>query len=254
MKALLFSLLAAAILIMPFISAVPPVTQVQQFSEGYLLQTPSDNSLELDENYTFEIHVFNISDGLPIVAGISCYFHLYNSSGEHIVELTDTTSSSEFDYSFQILSGNFSESGIYYYFTQCNSSILGGYASNYLEITPNGSSLESGDSILYCAILILLFGVSIFLTCFGYSVTEPVVKGFFSILGLAFLVGTVAMARLFIGYTSMLDNMSSVMNAFMISIGLIFFLVLALVLLSQLVSVLKSMSGKKGYASMDRDD
>lgn len=152
-------------LVIPLGSAPPPVSEVQQFTEGFFLKVPADSVLKQSESYEFEVHAYNISNGLPIISGISCYLHLYNSTGNHIYEGFDATASHNFDYTFNVNGGNFSSSGVYYINYQCNNSILGGYEANYLEITPNGEEATEGKAIFYMglfAVLIFFFAISLY--------------------------------------------------------------------------------------------
>lgn len=147
------------------ISAVPPVTTTQQFSAGYDISVPQDNILKAGEPYNFEFHVFNISNGAPIVEGIACYFHLYNSTGFHLVSMEDNLSSASFDYSFLINANNFTNPERYWYNIQCNSSsVFGGNDATILEITENGNNIDTGQSLIYIILLLInLIFLSIFI-------------------------------------------------------------------------------------------
>lgn len=153
--------------IIPFISAAPPVTTVQQFTEGYTIQIPQDNILNQNRDYTFEFHVFNITNGKPIISGINCSLHLYNSSGNHIFEGYDDTVSQDLDYSFRVLKGNFSKLESQYYFIGCNSSNYGGFGESIIHVTPNGEEINTSQLTIYIIILladIILLALFIFLS------------------------------------------------------------------------------------------
>jgi len=143
-------------MVLPLVASAPPVTTTQQFTTGYQLKYPSDQVLKQNQGFEFEAHVFNISDGYPITSGISCYFHLYNSTGKHALELTDATTSHNFDYSFDVGAGNFSVVGDYYYILQCNSSSLGGYVEVPFQVTPNGLELTEGRAFVDIGLLAML--------------------------------------------------------------------------------------------------
>lgn len=152
--------------IAPLISAVPPF-QTQSFSEGFNIQIPQDNILKQNQDYTFEFHVINISNGKPIVSGINCTFHLYNSTGGHKFESSTTTVSDSFDYSFKVLKGNFSKIESQYYFIGCNSTILGGFGESIIRITPNGEEFSTSQSTIYILVLItdlILLAIFVFLS------------------------------------------------------------------------------------------
>lgn len=153
-KRLIFILLFALFLF-PLANAVSPHT-TQQFSQGYLIQIPEDNILKLNQNYTFEFHIINISNGMPVNAGVNCTFHLYDEIGRHIYESYDDTASSSFDYSFFLDKGNFSKVEHYYYFINCNSSSLGGIGSSIVLINYNGTEITNAQSILYGSLFFIL--------------------------------------------------------------------------------------------------
>ncbi len=95
--------------------------------------------MKANQSYSFEVHAFNISNGFPKIAGLSCYLHLYNQSGSHITELTTLTVDHTFDYGFDVAGENFSSLGSYYYNVQCNTSSLGGYNQGTITITTDYS-------------------------------------------------------------------------------------------------------------------
>lgn len=138
------------------VSAAPPVTQVQQFTEGYVIKYPSEQSIKQNQFYDFEFHVFNISTGMPITSGVSCQFHLYNVTGGHQLTLYDDAVSTLFDYSFKVHGGNFSQTGDFYYIIQCNSSSRGGYVEVPFDVTPMGIANITN---YYYLLIILSLGV-----------------------------------------------------------------------------------------------
>ena len=167
MKKLIFISILYMLLI-PLILAVPPITTIQTFTAGYEIRIPQDNILKVGEPYNFYVHVYNISNGYPITSGIGCYFHLYNSTGSHQLELYTSSVSHNFDYEFSLSKGNFTIIDRYYYDIQCNSSMYGGFHSSILEVNYLGKMIEEGRSTMY----ILFFGILIlvfFLNFYGMS-------------------------------------------------------------------------------------
>lgn len=147
------------------ISAVPPVTQVQQFTQGYIIEIPQDNVLKVNENYQFEFHVFNISDGVPRISDIVCNFYIYDPLGNHLYGGSDSSADSDFAYAFNVSGGNFTKADIYYYHVHCNDSYLGGYTSSSLQITNNGEEVTTAKGIFQLGlifILTLFFILSVF--------------------------------------------------------------------------------------------
>jgi hypothetical protein len=144
-----------------YTSAIPPVTAIQQFQTGYIIETPQDNIIKYQEPYNFEFHVFNISNGYPVTKDIGCSMHIYDSFGAHIYNGYDDTASVDFDYSFEINAENFTVTQNAYYHVQCNNTVLGGYASNLLLVTPSGEESTTSESILYFIFTFIFFGLII---------------------------------------------------------------------------------------------
>jgi len=142
------------------ISSAPPVSQVQQFTTGYIIKIPTQETIKQGQDFTFYFHVFNISDGVPITnLTTNCFFHLYNSSGEHIVNLTadyEKLPNIFNEWEAYIKGGNFSKVGLYNYIIQCNSTTLGGYFEMPLEVTGTGLELTVARSIIYFGFFMLL--------------------------------------------------------------------------------------------------
>jgi len=153
------------ILSLTFVSAAPPVTEIQQFSEGYEIRSPKTVDLKQYQDYEFEFHVHNISNGVAVTDKVICYFHLYNSSGMHQWEDTDAIVSHDFDYSFFVDGGNFSELGEgYWYNIYCETPFpktgtvyWGGHDAELLNITPIG--YEGKSFTLFLILLIISFAL-----------------------------------------------------------------------------------------------
>jgi len=142
------------VFLLPIISAVPPVSQLQSFTEGFDIKIPLDNIIQANSPFELEVHVINISNGFPITSGIGCYMHLYNSTGKHIYEGFDSIVSHNFDYSFDLTAGNFSKIDFYTAVIQCNNSVMGGISEEILQTTGTGNDLSIPQSYIYILALI----------------------------------------------------------------------------------------------------
>jgi len=124
-----------------------------EINNGLLIEPVVIDYLKTGSGYDFNIHVFNKSNGVPITSGLSCYFHLYNSSGNHLLVLETSTIEHIFDYSFYVDGGNFSR-GIYEVKFSCNNSVLGGSSELTFEVNPLGNETKTSESILYVVLTI----------------------------------------------------------------------------------------------------
>lgn len=161
-----------SLLVLPIVVSQPtPFFQDFSGDTGFEIKNPPVLYIRQNADYDFHFRVFNLTNGVPIIEGVTCYFHLYNQSGNHLARLEDSTVGNQFDYEFSIDKNNFTETGTYAYIIQCNDSGLGGFVSQDLIITASGEeepneigSAEKDDR------LIVFFGlaISIFLLIFGF--------------------------------------------------------------------------------------
>lgn len=146
-----------------FISAVPPITQVQQFPDGYTLIDTQNKLLTQNQDYLFSTFVYNSSNG-KILGNATidyCRFFLANAQGYNLFA-GNMTYQDWGGWSIEILGGNFSEIGYYNYGANCENN-LGGTIHGVFEVNPNGSeSFEFSGPILI--IIFLLLGVVLFIT------------------------------------------------------------------------------------------
>lgn len=200
----LFLIMFAVLLVLPMVIAVPPMTTIQQFTEGYEIRIPQDNILEFNKTYDFEFHVYNITTGLPKHSGVSCYFHLYNETGNHVYEAMVNTVTHDFDYGFKVDAGNFTRVAHLYYNIQCNSSTLGGFSSSIIYITQNGKEVTDAQGNLFLGILLSIMLLSFF---FAYVSSKFLEKDNTFPIGLFFLVVAIILSVyvVFMGVVSSRD-------------------------------------------------
>ena len=167
--------LVLSLFLMTSVSAQPPFIQTGDFDRGYEISYPKDVIIKKDQDYSFSFHVFNKSNGVQISGSeASCYFYLYNVTGNHILQ-TEVNHFSNTDiindWSITILGGNFSFVGNQHYKIQCNSTILGGFNSVGIEVTRTGLELTEGQALLYG--FSLLGVLLVFFLSFYFAVSLP---------------------------------------------------------------------------------
>jgi len=217
MKAKLLILL---LFLIPLVSAAPPFTLESDGTADFEIKSPSVDIVKQNGNFEWEIHVYNRSTGLPINKDISCYFHLYNSSGNHILELIDTDPSHTFDYSFNVGGGNFSEIETHPYVIQCNSSTQGGFFSSEIDVTKSGDHEETKDAIVGVVIIILMLGVTLLLMFTSMNLNHILLQMPFATLTLYFIAFDFFMVGRIIEevdaiLVGMIQNIYSLYGAFM---------------------------------------
>lgn len=220
-----------------FINAAPPTTVVYgDFNTGYILKFPNDNVLKVGEDFEFEFHVYNKTSGFPVTENIGCYFHLYNYTGKHQLEMYDAIPSHHFDYSFDVPGENF-QVGDYSYVAQCNNTDQGGFVEVPFIVTTTGRVISSSNTIL--PIIFIFLSILCFILGFSFNEQKWMMKSFFylcSILG-----GLLALnsARIIASESLGLYSMGVLGLVLIIPLILVMFLYVAITYLTNVFKQLK---------------
>jgi len=186
--------------ILPLVLAVKPITSIQTDS-GYIVEVTEKSAIRLGEDHEFEVHVFNISNGLPITSGISCHMHLYFEDGNHVYEGIDTTVAHNFDYAFDLDGGNFTKRGEYQAKFQCNSSTLGGGQELYFIVNGFGEELTTAHSITFNASMLFMMILFLLALVGIFSIENPLGKfACYWVVHILFVIGTFSMWQYNNGY------------------------------------------------------
>jgi hypothetical protein len=173
---------------MPLVSSAPPQVNYN-IQIGYEIVFPKVDYLKANQDFTFHFHVNNISDGLLLTnSSINCRFHMYNSSGNHIIEQNNIVNmdSNRIDFSYKVSGGNFTR-GQYSYLFSCNSSAFGGIASVPFMVTTTGEELKSPESILYFLVTLFAFSIFFFITWLFLNINGENPKDETGYLGITYL-------------------------------------------------------------------
>ena len=203
-KKVMFGFLFLIILIgiLPLISAVKPLTSVQ-VNEGYFVSPTEKSAITYGDDHEFEVHVTNISNGVPITSGITCYMHLYHETGKHLYEGIDATASHTFDYSFDLNGTNFTSLGEYQAKFICNSSTLGGQAQLYFIVNQNGEELTEANSIRFNSAMFFMMLLFIMAIVGLFTIDNYIGKFvFYWVAHLIFVAGTFSMWKFNFGYAT----------------------------------------------------
>jgi hypothetical protein len=183
------------------ISAAPPVTTVQQISEGYLVLDSPQELLKQNANFSYNFFVYNLTNGaLKTNTSISCVHYISDSHGNLIFYSNVLYHPSGY-WSVQIDGGNFSNLGYYYYGTRCNSSSLGGAEIGTWKVTPTGEEISDPQSRIIIMGFWIMIIISVLLFIFGMN--NPIIGIKIFSIGLAVLLIIFSL-----GYTLMTLNYS----------------------------------------------
>jgi len=163
-KASKYGILGLFLIVLLSLTVTAPGTVITNIgSLGYQIETTPYTYMKLNQNFTANFHVFNLSDGKPLSnASINCELHVYDQSGNHILKnpkLPFSTADNEWE--VYMSNGNFSQTGIYSWIIYCNSSSYGGFRSETFKITNDGfndtpTDTSSGLSVTIFMILLVL--------------------------------------------------------------------------------------------------
>lgn len=137
------------------VSAAQP-TQTFIGDVGIEIKIPQAEFVKQNRDVVLHTHIYNASDGLPMDNHTaSCNVHLYNVSGNHILQEDMVFNVEEvFDYELYINGDNFSTLGLYSFIIQCNTTPIdgggiGGFVSGAVEVTEDGKAPPTEEEIIF---------------------------------------------------------------------------------------------------------
>ena len=136
-------IMMAMLILLPSAFAVKPTNTFVQSNTGIAIAAPIFDYMKANNSLTFNYHLYNSTNGLPIISGVSCTFHLYDQQGSHKYELDPiTTFDDKYDIEIKVAAGNFTK-GFYDSILQCNTSNalgsgIGGFTKDEFELTYSG--------------------------------------------------------------------------------------------------------------------
>ena len=157
---LLIVMLTLFLAFLPFVQAVSPF--ISSSVSGCQITPIIRESLKVSQDFDFNFHVFNVSNGVPLSdATLSCYFHFYNQTGDHVFSkmLANDPSSEHLvinEWAERMSGGNISTTGSYAYVMQCNSTTLGCVDKGYFIVTNSGYDATTGRATIDIGLLLIL--------------------------------------------------------------------------------------------------
>lgn len=177
MKSRYFILIAMAMLIMlPLVSAAPPVTTVVSSTEGLVIYYPHSPFIKINTSEYVRFWVFNQTDGvLMSSSAINCTFDLFDGSGKNIFKIMSPdigygglgSQACSSCFNINITNSNFTKLGYYPYLIFCNTNPaypvkLGGSERDLYQVTYRGLDL-AGDNMVIFFNFIFLFAIAFML-------------------------------------------------------------------------------------------
>ena len=139
-------------LVLPTVSSAPPGEIFESdIAQGLTFAPSTFSTLKEGAMHKIHVHVINRTD-VQTNATTSCFVHLYNSSGSHILESPLSWDSNSLEFKLDV-EGGYQTVGQYAYILQCNNTgkeihlVKGGY-----EVTPSGTQPNIGFYILFLSL------------------------------------------------------------------------------------------------------
>ena len=244
MKKKILFLFLFLLILFPLVNAQPPPQVNVNTDIGYDIDFPKLESLKINEAHRFNFHVFNRSDGLRLDnLNVDCIFHLFNSTGDHIINNMDMPFDEEgMDWEIDIIAGNFSQIGSQSVLINCNSTGFGGFADFSFEITQSGFGINEGNStILFTIILFMMILGTIFLVGFFKSEGKFQVKWTFFVLGYILFLSALTLTQ-----TSLKDSLvnpaiTNFLDTFLAAGFIIFWFAFGLLIVMWIITTLQTL-------------
>lgn len=162
MNKLIFSFFSIFLLVFTFsflVSAAPPFEQIVIADEGLEITAPNFDYLQQNTYHNFRFRVHNATNDVYLDDDdVNCDMGLVNNKGEVIFNKLNVTGIG-YVFSVNVTSGNFSELGIYHQGINCitiDGETAGGTDTISFEVTPDGTDLDTGKSVLMLGLLIII--------------------------------------------------------------------------------------------------
>jgi hypothetical protein len=226
------------------VSSAPPIT------EGYFIEDTPQTTLKKDRDFQYNFFVYNLTDGILITnESVNCIHYISNSEGAVISFENVPYFESDGHWGLTIDKGNFSENGLYYYGTKCNSSTYGGVTTGTWKVNPSGLELEIVDSVLNGIVLFLFFSCAIFFIIFSKVTEAPGVKLFFSILSYVSLILSIGASYILL--QSVQTPILGLGRTLFISTIIIFIFIMYYVMVNLTKQTLRLFNARKGFETDD---
>jgi len=215
---------------LPLSFAVPPVTQVDQYSPGLLqIIYPKNEYFPQGSISKLHFHVYNSSGHLVVFPETTCSLHIYNVTGSHIIEnesiLMDSNNK---EFAFTISGPLTDKIGEYPYLIACNNTLEGGFVSTSYYVSPNNIYIHgvSGGPLAVIIIIPMLLGLMFLLGSFFLSEEHTALKLFLFIISVIpfFMSMNYGMITLINYYN--FTELQSLIGTHVYWIGLLFFTLL----------------------------
>jgi len=208
------------LIVIPFVSAVPPITTEFIGDNNLVVEANVFEYYKINEGASVFIHVFNKSNGVMLDdTEVDCNVELTGSNGSLILVGVPT-----FEDDHWVMtrpSTAVTERGDYALIIHCNSTNLDGYKTFFFEANQFGDGLTVAHSIKFNSAMFFML-VFFLLAVLGAVFMDHYIAKFalYWVAHLIFIAGNFSMWQFNIGYTTVFTGMASVWKImFYVGIG-----------------------------------
>jgi len=159
---LIFLAVFSFILITNLVSAAPPVTTVEQFAQGYIVEESQQSYVLVNEPYTYHFFLYNYSTGKSVSnTSANCMFFMANITGTLLIMENATYFPSGGYWGVEIPASAFTYEGEYSYGVKCQDGVGGALAGTFNAVNVDWDVQESLVTFAILLILVILLGFCI---------------------------------------------------------------------------------------------
>ena len=141
----------------------------------------------------------------------------------------------------------FTEIGLYKVQMFCWDTTYSYSDEGFYDVTESGNKIPEGMLIVYGVIILIIFGISCIFFILAFKIQDSSLKIFFWLAGFVFLTGCMATITAISYNINPVSAINKIVLVITYILGLITFLIFALVLVQRIISILDMMREKKGY-------
>lgn len=136
-----------------FTLAAPP----QESTGGLQVTYPKEDVFIFGKVADFHYHIFDGNNYVVTNESTDCYMHLYNNTGNHLLEVDLSFDSNDIDFYYEVNQSIVTVPGQYTVIVWCNNTQDAGYLSYAVEFNRVGHSVDNGHYLALAVVFIIMF-------------------------------------------------------------------------------------------------
>ena len=236
LKPILF--LIFVILLSSLVVGINPHNAAQTSTIGIQIESPkSPFYLRNNGNESLYIHVWNSTNQIMTAPVTNCTIHIYNSTGDHIVDKLMVMDGNGIDYEYIMGYNITSFSGYYPYIIHCKNNYEAGFLSDYIVVAESFSVDNSmGGFPLAALILIpLIFAAILIGSAFLFGEDNAILKIFLFLLAYIMVFVSLWFAVLVISNFYIFPDIITNISTIIFILGVLFGFIIVYILIRTII-------------------